>query len=66
MVGASVFQSVQKSVKYGIKSYILCDSATGYWFNMRPYVGEATTLPEIMFSLLDHLPGLPGGYTLHR
>ena len=48
--------------KYGIKSYILCDSATGYCFNMRPYVGEASTLPEIVFSLLDRLPG--HGYTL--
>ena len=52
----------QKPVKYGIKSYILCDSATGYCFNMRPYVGEASTLPEIVFSLLDRLPG--HGYTL--
>ena len=52
----------QKPVKYGIKSYILCDSATGYCFNMRPYVGEASTLPEIVFSLRDRLPG--HGYTL--
>ena len=52
----------QKPVKYGIKSYILCDSATGYCFNMRPYVGEASTLPEIVFFLLDSLPG--HGYTL--
>ena len=52
----------QKPVKYGIKSYILCDSATGYCFNTRPYVGEASTLPEIVFSLLDRLPG--HGYTL--
>ena len=52
----------QKPVKYGIKSYILCDSATGYCFNMCPYVGEASTLPEIVFSLLDRLPG--HGYKL--
>ncbi|XP_041661730.1 piggyBac transposable element-derived protein 4-like isoform X1 [Cheilinus undulatus] len=53
----------QKPMKYGIKSYILCDSATGYFFNMRPYVGETSTLPEIVFTLLDHLPG--HGYTLY-
>uniref|UniRef100_A0A8C5DHQ7 PiggyBac transposable element-derived protein domain-containing protein n=1 Tax=Gouania willdenowi TaxID=441366 RepID=A0A8C5DHQ7_GOUWI len=53
----------QKPVKYGIKSYILCDSATGYCFNMRPYVGEASTLSETVLSLLDRLPG--HGYTLY-
>ncbi|KAM9743810.1 piggyBac transposable element-derived protein 4-like [Menidia menidia] len=53
----------QKPVKYGIKSYILCDSATGYCFNMQPYVGEARTLVEIVFSLLDRLSG--HGYTLY-
>lgn len=55
--------NLQKPVKYGIKSYILCDSATGYCFNMRPYVGESSSLPEIVFSLLDRLPG--HGYTLY-
>lgn len=53
----------QKPVKYGIKSYILCDSATGYCFNLRPYVGEGSTLPEIVFSLLDRLQG--HGYTVY-
>lgn len=53
----------QKPVKYGIKSYILCDSATGYCFNLRPYVGGGSTLPEVVFSLLDRLPG--HGYTLY-
>ena len=52
----------QKPVKYGIKSYILCDSRTGYCFNMRPYVGEHSTLPDTVFDLLDRLPG--HGYTL--
>ncbi|XP_058509216.1 piggyBac transposable element-derived protein 4-like [Solea solea] len=52
----------QKPVKYGIKSYILCDSATGYCFNMHPYVGTASTLPDIIFALLDRLQG--HGYTL--
>ncbi|KAJ8392440.1 hypothetical protein AAFF_G00075650 [Aldrovandia affinis] len=53
----------QKPVKYGIKSYILCDSATGYCFNMKPYVGEGSTLPDTVFGLLDRLPG--HGYTLY-
>nr|XP_043906948.1 piggyBac transposable element-derived protein 4-like [Solea senegalensis] len=52
----------QKPVKYGIKSYILCDSATGYCFNMHPYVGTASTLPDTIFALLDRLQG--HGYTL--
>ncbi|XP_061536929.1 piggyBac transposable element-derived protein 4-like [Phycodurus eques] len=53
----------KKPVKYGIKSYILCDSATGYCFNMQPDVGEARTTSEIVFSLLDRLAG--HGYTLY-
>uniref|UniRef100_A0A8C5DHN0 PiggyBac transposable element-derived protein domain-containing protein n=1 Tax=Gouania willdenowi TaxID=441366 RepID=A0A8C5DHN0_GOUWI len=53
----------QNPVKYGIKSYILCDSTTCYCFNMRCYVGEASTLSETMLSLLDRLPG--HGYTLY-
>ncbi len=53
----------QKPVKYGIKSYILCDSRTGYCFNMQPYVGQASTLGDTVFSLLDRLPG--HGYTLY-
>ncbi|XP_061637355.1 heterogeneous nuclear ribonucleoprotein U-like protein 1 isoform X6 [Phyllopteryx taeniolatus] len=53
----------KKPVKYGIKSYILCDSATGYCFNMQPDVGEARTTSEIVFSLLDRLTG--HGYTLY-
>lgn len=53
----------QKPVKYGVKSYILCDSATGYCFNMKPYVGEGSTLPDIVFTFLDRLQG--HGYTLY-
>lgn len=53
----------QKPVKYGIKSYILCDSATGYCFSMQPYVGNVSTLPDIVFSLLDRLQGQ--GHTLY-
>ncbi|XP_061585716.1 piggyBac transposable element-derived protein 4-like [Cololabis saira] len=53
----------QKPVKYGIKSYILCESATGYCFNMKPYVGVGSTLPDTVFGLLDRLQG--HGYTLY-
>lgn len=53
----------QKPVKYGIKLYILCDSATGYCFNLQLYVREPKTLPDIVFDLLDRLTG--HGYTLH-
>ena len=53
----------QKPTKYGIKSYILCDSKTGYCFNMRPYVGVSSTLPDTVFSILDRLVG--HGYTLY-
>ncbi|XP_077435662.1 M-phase phosphoprotein 8 isoform X3 [Vanacampus margaritifer] len=52
----------QKTIKYGIKSYILCDSQTGYCFNMQPYVGTSCSLPDTVFNLLDRLPGK--GYTL--
>ncbi|XP_077397632.1 heterogeneous nuclear ribonucleoprotein U-like protein 1 isoform X6 [Festucalex cinctus] len=53
----------KKAVKFGIKSYLLCDSATGYCFNLEPDLGEARTTSEIVFSLLDRLPG--HGYTLY-
>ncbi|XP_054614360.1 piggyBac transposable element-derived protein 4-like [Dunckerocampus dactyliophorus] len=52
----------QKPIKYGIKSYILCDSYSGYCYNMQPDVGQARSLPDTVFSLLDRLPG--HGYTL--
>lgn len=65
MARTAIFQSVQstKASRYGIKSYTLCDSATGFCFNMRPYVGEASALSETVFSLLDRLPH--PGYTLY-
>ncbi|KAM9811769.1 piggyBac transposable element-derived protein 4-like isoform X2 [Syngnathus typhle] len=53
----------KKNIKYGIKSYILCDSATGYCFNLQPDVKETPMTSEIVFSLLDRLPGY--GYTLY-
>ncbi|CAL9704079.1 unnamed protein product [Knipowitschia caucasica] len=49
-------------VKYGIKSYVLCDSATGYCFNLQPHVGDSRALPDIVFSLLDRLTS--SGHTL--
>lgn len=54
--------SPQKPIKYGIKSYILCDSHTGYCYNM-PYVDQASSLSETVFSPLEHLPG--HGYMLY-
>jgi len=52
----------QKPIKYGIKSYILCDSDTGYCFNMKPYCGESAALGDTVVSLLDRLVG--HGYRL--
>lgn len=52
----------QKPIKYGIKSYILCDSETGYCFNMKPYCGESSPLKDTVVSLLDRLAG--HGYRL--
>ncbi|XP_068193512.1 piggyBac transposable element-derived protein 4-like [Antennarius striatus] len=52
----------QKPVKNGIKSYIVCDSQTGYCYNMLPYVGQPSPLPDIVFSLLDRLT--EQGYTV--
>ncbi|KAK7893501.1 hypothetical protein WMY93_022653 [Mugilogobius chulae] len=52
-----------KPVKYGIKSYILCDSQTGYCFNMKPYAGESTPLGDTVVQLLDRLSG--HGYKLY-
>uniref|UniRef100_A0A8C1LIR4 PiggyBac transposable element-derived protein domain-containing protein n=1 Tax=Cyprinus carpio TaxID=7962 RepID=A0A8C1LIR4_CYPCA len=52
----------QKPINYGVKSYILCDSDTGYCFNMKPYCGESATLGDTVVSLLDRLAG--HGYRL--
>jgi len=52
----------QKPVKYGIKSYILCDSETGYCYNMKPYCGDAAALGDTVVFLLDRLAGY--GYRL--
>ena len=52
----------RKPVKYGIKNYMLCDSRTGYCYNMIPYVGEHMPLRDTVFGLLNGLKGL--GHTL--
>ena len=44
-----------KPSRYGIRSYVICDSKTGYAFNMRPYCGEPGTLVEIVPDLLGRL-----------
>ena len=52
-----------KPTRYGIKSYILCDSRTGYCHAMQPYVGIGSTVGEIVNNLLGDL--LDSGYTLY-
>ena len=52
-----------KPIKYGIKSYILCDSATGYLYNMKPFCGESSTLQATVNFLLGDLQG--HGYKLY-
>ena len=53
-----------KPTKYGIKSYILCDSRTGYCHAMQPYVGTSSKMEDIVMNLLgDDL--LDKGYTLY-
>lgn len=54
----------QKPIKYGVKSYILCDSDSGYCFNMKPYCQESTTLGDTVVSLLDRL--VDHGYRLFK
>ena len=53
----------QKPIKYGIKSYVLCDSHTGYCYNLKPYSGDAGMLGDTVVSLLDRLKGQ--GYRLY-
>lgn len=56
----------QKAVKYGIKSYILRDSFTGYCFNMKPYVGEASTLPDCLWDAQEDQRGATRDHTCHQ
>ncbi|KAM3842484.1 piggyBac transposable element-derived protein 4-like [Diretmus argenteus] len=51
-----------KPTKYGIKSYILCDSANGYCYAMKPYCGEHSSLQDTVRFLVDGLEGF--GYRL--
>ncbi|KAM3872215.1 piggyBac transposable element-derived protein 4-like [Diretmus argenteus] len=51
-----------KPTKYGIKSYILCDSANGYCYAMKPYCGEHSSLYDTVRFLVDGLEGF--GYRL--
>lgn len=47
-----------KPIKYGVKSYVLADSTTGYCWNILPYCGVSApithTVPALMDRLLDH------------
>ena len=54
--------SPAKPVKYGIKSYILCDSDNGYCYAMKPYCGEHSTLQSTVKFLVAGLEGF--GYRL--
>jgi hypothetical protein len=46
-----------KPIKYGIKSYVLADSDTGYCWNMKPYAGVSSTIADTITNLLDRLAG---------
>ena len=57
-----------KPVKYGLKSYILADSNTGYCYSIKPYDGKyegkpKTSLRKTVDFLLDDLKGC--GYKLY-
>ena len=53
----------RKPVKYGLKSYMLCDSITAYCYNLKPYTAESMTLVETVTWLLADLKGR--GYHLY-
>ena len=55
----------QKPVRYGIRSYILCDSRTAYCYNVKPYTAEKRqmTLIETVTFLLHDLKNK--GYHLY-
>lgn len=46
-----------KPIKYGIKSYVLADSTTGYCWNLLPYCGTHCTIPDTVTTLLGRLVG---------
>ena len=55
--GRLVFRiyNAQKPIKYGIRSYILADSAEGYCWAMKPYCKESATHQETVQYLLGDL-----------
>ena len=52
----------QKPIRYGIKSYILAESKTGYCYNLRAYCGDHSSLADTVLGLLGDLEGQ--GYKL--
>lgn len=44
-----------KPDKYGIKSYVLAESSSGYVWNFEIYSGEGKTINQTVFNLLDNL-----------
>ena len=52
-----------KPVKYGLKSYVLSDSETGYCWALEPYCGESSPVHETVLRLLGDLSG--HGYHLY-
>ena len=52
-----------KPVRWGLKTYCLCDSKTGYLHNMSPYTGESNNLDNTVTELLGDLSGK--GYHLY-
>ncbi|XP_071943879.1 piggyBac transposable element-derived protein 4-like [Antedon mediterranea] len=45
----------EKPIKYGIKSYVLTDSATSYCWQLKTYCGVAASLEETILTLLGNL-----------
>ena len=52
-----------KPIKYGIKSYILCDSTTAYCYHIKPYCAESLTLIQTVTILMSDLKNK--GYHLY-
>ena len=53
----------QKPTKYGLKSFLLADSSTGYGYDLKPYVGEKSPLGPTVETLLGNLKNK--GYHLY-
>ena len=52
-----------KPIKYGVKSYALADSPTGYCWNLLPYCGVSSSIADTVTALLDRL--LDHGHRLY-